>query len=179
LDCRFLLRLSFFAGTALARIDVMIHNPKRARHRHGLWDLGDPGSMLFRELSLRLSVAGVGQPTVTWQAEPDQAPLTTRGGFLEIYQDSSGGAHWDSNNHVNRNGQVPCSFRGYRVRADGQERVGLRASPLITVRGVNGAVTVALPEFWQQFPKAIAVEDRLLRVDLFPRQFADLHELQG
>jgi hypothetical protein len=38
---------------------------------------------------------------------------------------------------------------------------------------------VAVPEFWQQFPKALEVADRLVCVRLFPKQFADLFELQG
>src|SRR5207245_3587673 len=40
-------------------------------------------------------------------------------------------------------------------------------------------VSLALPEFWQQFPKAVEAEENVLRVRLFPRQFGDLHELQG
>ena len=61
------------------------------------------------------------------------------GGALEIYQDSSGGENWDSRNHVNREGRVPCSFRGYRVRAGGREESGLRASPAVAVAGTARA----------------------------------------
>jgi len=41
---RFLARLCFFAGTGLARLRLTLHNPDAARHRGGLWDLGDKGS---------------------------------------------------------------------------------------------------------------------------------------
>ena len=37
----------FFSGLSLARIELTLHNPRRARHRGGLWDLGDPGSYLL------------------------------------------------------------------------------------------------------------------------------------
>jgi hypothetical protein len=177
--CRYVLRLSFFARTALVRLDFTLHNPHRARHRNGLWDLGDPGSILFRELALELALAGSAEPRVTWAAEVGDQPRSAARGQLEIYQDSSGGENWRSQNHVNRDGRVPCTFRGYRVRAEAKEHFGLRASPVVTVQGPNGGVTAAVPEFWQQFPKALEVEDRLLRVGLFPKQFGDLHELQG
>jgi hypothetical protein len=36
-----------------------------------------------------------------------------------------------------------------------------------------------VPEFWQQFPKALEAEGRQVRVRLFPGQFGDLFELQG
>src|SRR5262249_60442786 len=56
---------------------------------------------------------------------------------------------------------------------------GLRASPIVSLAGANACVTAAVPEFWQQFPKALEVRDGHLSVRLFPRQFGDLFELQG
>src|SRR5262249_10514617 len=50
--CRFVARLCFFAGTGLVRLRVTLHNPARARHKGGLWDLGDPCSVYFDALSL-------------------------------------------------------------------------------------------------------------------------------
>jgi hypothetical protein len=177
-SCRFVVRFDTFAGTGICRIQVTLHNPHRARHPGGLWDLGDAGSLLFREFALQWELPTAEPTAVAWTAEPDQPPSPAPGG-LEIYQDSSGGENWQSKNHVNRHGRVPLSFRGYRVRAGAAERHGSRGNPVVTVRGSNGAVTVAVPEFWQQFPKAVEVEDAGLRVGLFPRQFGDLFELQG
>ena len=34
--------------------------------------------------------------------------------------------------HVNRHGEVPCTFRGYRLRAGDETRAGLRATPAVT-----------------------------------------------
>jgi hypothetical protein len=175
---RFVARLGFYAGTGLVRLALTVHNPNRARHRGGLWDLGDPGSMLFRDLTLELGLAEAQR--LTWTAEVGQAPRATRPAGWELYQDSSGGDNWNSRNHVNREGRVPCSFRGYRLRtAEGGEELGKRASPVASLHGPRGGLTVGVPEFWQQFPKALEAEDGLLRVRLYPGQWADLHELQG
>jgi hypothetical protein len=177
--CRFAARLCFFRGTGLVRIRLTVHNPRRARHRGGLWDLGDPGSILFRELSLDLTVAGSQVPRTYWAAEAGQPFRAAESSPLEIYQDSSGGENWQSRNHVNRLSQVPCSFRGYRVRVENHEETGMRASPTVAVHSGAGSVMIGIPEFWQQFPKAIEVEDGRVRIGLFPRQFSDLFELQG
>ena len=50
----------FFAGTGLVRMRLTVHNPNRARHPGGLWDLGDPGSILFRDLSLEVGLRAPG-----------------------------------------------------------------------------------------------------------------------
>ena len=42
-----------------------------------------------------------------------------------------------------------------------------------------GSITASVPEFWQQFPKAIVVEEDRLRFGLFPGQWDDVFELQG
>jgi hypothetical protein len=177
--CRFVARFCFFAGTGLVRLRLTLHNPRRVRHRGGLWDLGDPGSVLFRDLSLELGLRSPRDPHVAWTEEPGQPCRSGAAECLEIYQDSSGGANWRSRNHVNRHGQVPCSFPGYRVRGAGTETFGLRANPILSVEGPGGGLAVAVPEFWQQFPKALEVEGQVVRVRLFPGQFGDLFELQG
>src|SRR5262249_11525472 len=140
LPCCFTARCCFFAGTALVRIRLTIRNPNRARHPSGLWDLGDPGSMLFRDLSLVFGVGGMCPPRITWVAEPGHPACSADGGRLEIYQDSSGGENWCSRNHLNRHGQVPCSFRGYRIGGAGVETSGLRANPVVTLEGPEGSL---------------------------------------
>jgi hypothetical protein len=177
--CCFVARFCFFVGTGLVRCRLTLHNPRRARHPGGLWDLGDPNSLLFRSLSLELGFRTRARPHCLWTADPGQAPTKESEGDLEIYQDSSGGDNWQSKNHVNRHGRVPCSFRGYRARSGGQEAYGLRAKPVVTLRGPEGSLSVAVPEFWQQFPKALATQGHMVRVGLFPEQAQDGFELQG
>ena len=67
---RFRARVSLYAGTGLVCLRFTLHNSRRARHRGGLWDLGDPGSWLFRDLSLRLRLPAGPDRDVRWKAEP-------------------------------------------------------------------------------------------------------------
>jgi hypothetical protein len=65
LPCRFTARCCFFAGTSLVRIRLTIRNQNRAPRPGGLWHLGDPGSMLFRDLSLVFGLGGISPPRIT------------------------------------------------------------------------------------------------------------------
>jgi hypothetical protein len=55
----------------------------------------------------------------------------------------------------------------------------LRASPLVALSGGGHCITAGIPEFWQQFPKAIDTDDGQLNLRLFPKQSGMVHELQG
>ncbi len=171
-------RLCFFADSGLVRVRPTLHNPNRARHRGGLWDLGDAGSILFRDFSLLLDLPGGGS-RVVWRSEPDEDVREVADSQVEVYQDSSGGENWRSHNHVNRERRVPCRFRGYREQTSGGERHGLRSSPTMVLAADKLQAAVAVPEFWQQFPKLMSAEPGQIRVGLWPREWDDLHELQG
>lgn len=170
-------RLHFFAGQGAIRFELAVTNPRRARHRSGYWDLGDPGSVYLRDLSVLFGLPKAGQ-VLAWSLEESE-PLDEVDGQLEIYQDSSGGENWRSINHCNRHGRVTATFRGYRARAGSLERHGLRASPIVSVGSGSSRVTLAVPKFWQNCPKALEVRDRQLVLRLLPRQYAEVHELQG
>ena len=175
---RFRARLCFFGSTGLVRLKLTIHNPNRARHRGGLWDLADRGLICFPDLSVEFDARGQIRG-VRAKPEVDQPLTGVADGLWSLYQDSSGGQNWQSPNHVNRNGVVPCRFRGYRLRTSEGEAEGLRAAPVVVLRTERAAITVAVPEFWQNFPKALEVDGSRLRVGLFPREWDDQFELQG
>ncbi|MCE9529640.1 MAG: hypothetical protein K8T89_00640 [Planctomycetes bacterium] len=96
-----------------------------------------------------------------------------------MYQDSSGGANWRSSNHLNRNRVVPNTFQGYRLKAGETQQTGLRATPIVMLDQGDKHLALAMPNFWQNFPKAFEAASDSLTLSLFPRQYADLHELQG
>jgi hypothetical protein len=176
---RFEGRLSLFAGTGLVRLELTAHNPRRARHKGGYWDLGDPGSVLLKELSLEVDVAESENRRIWWQEHPDGDAKQTTAETLEIYQESSGGESWQSRNHVNRLGQVPLRTRGYRVCTGDADTNGNRASPVVCLAGTEVSVACAVEEFWQKFPTALEVRKNQMRISLWPRKFGDLYELQA
>ena len=152
-DLRFKSRLFFWAGHSLALVEFTIWNPRAAKHPGGLWDLGDEGSRFFKELSLELLMRPDNNYTSQYCTEPAGKIVNARD--VCIYQDSSGGENWESRNHVNRLGQVPLSFRGYRVYRSGSViDEGLRATPIISI--TNGKVGVAgtVRHFWQNSPSS-------------------------
>lgn len=177
---RLVARVSLFPGTHLVKLEVRLHNPRRARHRHGLWDLGDRGSILFRQFAVQIAPSPKGAaPVVAWQCEPTESAPSQGGDRMAVYQDSSGGPQWRSRNHVNRQGALPCQIRGYRASAGARHWNGMRANPTVAVGHEAAALAVAVPEFWQQFPKSLVAEEGQIEVGLFPSQWGDLHELQG
>jgi hypothetical protein len=166
-----------FAGSAVLRAAVTIHNPQRARHPAGVWVLGDPGSIHIRSAVLRLHLRGVVQH-VRCAAEFGTA-LDDVDCPFEIYQESSGGEQWQNPIHRNRDGIVPYRFRGYRLCSGNSERRGHRASPIVVLETSLGSLAVTMPQFWQNCPRAITVADSIAEIGLFPRQAAESYELQG
>ena len=179
------MRVHAFAGSSLVRVVLTIHNPRPAgRAEDGSrFVLGQPGNVLFKSLEyvlpLRLTE---GLKQVTLAPEPgkllDRIPLVAPVG---IYQDSSGGDQWFHRAHVNRDNEIPLRFRGYQVSYKGRPvESGLRATPWVDVADMRWAASLAVPLFWQNFPKGLSVDpDGTIRVGLWPKEFADLHELQG
>jgi hypothetical protein len=177
---RFVVRISFYADSDFVTMQMTLHNPRAVRHRGGLWDLGDEGSIYFKDLSLYLPLRTQKAPQITWTTESPLPLKTHTASNLEIYQDSSGGENWRSSNHVNRFGKVMQTFRGYRVTSkDSLIEEGLRATPILAVHGEHGSVAATVEKFWQNFPKALEARENELILRLFPQQFGDVFELQG
>lgn len=176
---RFYCDLTFYHDSPLADLKVGIHNPRRARHPGGLWDLGDEGSITFGSLWLEILDAEAEKNQLI--VEPGREPI--KPGSEEcalLYQDSSGGKNWDSLNHVDASGTVSTQFCGYRVTLnDRTEARGKRACPLAMLKGENRSVQAAMPDFWQNFPSALAVENTRIKLSLFPEEGFHRHELQG
>jgi len=171
-------RLTFYAGSPAVRFALSVCNWRRARHRGGFWDLGDAGSVRIRDLSLLLACRPGGAATIGASLEPGQ-PIATVHGRAHVYQESSGGPHWQSINHVNHKGVVPLRYNGYRSQLDAAAGSGLRATPLMLVQSATAGVACAVPHFWENFPKAITASPFQLLLQLFPSDSAELHEIQG
>lgn len=172
-------RLSFYQQTGLIKVEICLHNPRRAKHAGGLWDLGDSGSELFEDFSIRIPHQFAGQSLKSWFVDEHNSDEVTESRRLHLYQDSSGGENWESRTHVNREGVVPSRFQGYQLGIDGKQISGDRATPVFAIGNDYRALSIAVPEFWQQFPKCLEVDDSHIRIGLFPKEWDDLHELQG
>lgn len=179
---RFQCRLHFFSGSMAVKLEYTLHNPLAAAHPGGLWDLGDSGSLLFRELALVLPLAAGSVTACSCRAEADLSPVESAASeTLSIYQESSGGAQWRSPNHRNRAGAVPFANCGYVIEKCGvRVAEGARATPRVWCGASAGSgIAAALPHFWQEFPKEIVADESQLKIAFFPARFPDRHELQG
>ncbi|SHK46157.1 hypothetical protein SAMN05216369_2148 [Marinobacter antarcticus] len=182
---RFTCTLNFYHGNSTLSVQLCIHNPKRAKHHGGLWDLGDPGSISFNSLTVRIACPDldIGELSLT----PSKAALKYNELPLKIYQDSSGGENWNSRNHVDKNGEITTQFRGFKVTEQNKAiEEGHRASPTLRVAGgadtntaSNRSIQIAYPLFWQNFPSALEATENEMIVHLFPARKNQQYELQG
>ncbi len=176
-------RLVFFAGSTCVTLEFQIRNPQAAHHPGGLWDLGDGGSCSFTDLSIRLYPRDPARE-VEWYAEVPTSAQRIGNPNFSLYQDSSGGVNWDSPNHVDFANKLTVSHPGYQVKAGppGESKLigeGRRATPCLRISNEAGWIAATTKDFWQNFPKALRLEDGALSIGLFPAESAAGFELQG
>ncbi len=76
----FFSRLHFYRNRSLVKVEFTLRNPRAARHPDGLWDLGDPGSLLFKELALRVALPHSDRSDVFLSPDPgSSSPRANRG----------------------------------------------------------------------------------------------------
>jgi hypothetical protein len=186
--------LTIYPGLNGIHVKMTLRNIRRARHRGGLWDLGDPGSILLREFGLQLEVADP-LKRLFWQAETSEdfhileanaqvERLSRQNNSVkeliwQILQASSGGENWRSFNHVNAHGVVTLPFRGYRIIMAGSELFGDRANPLCCAQTESFCYGLWVPYFWEEFPKRIDMTPKSATMAFLASSGDDLHELQG
>jgi hypothetical protein len=176
------LRLSatvrMMAGTPVAIVDIVVLNPRRAEHPGGHWVLGDRGSILIESMTLRMKPVG-GIRTVRLSLAAGDAPVDRQLPIV-IHQESSGGDAWQSPVHRDRTGAVPLRFRGFRASVGGEQAEGPRATPVVVCTcGSGSTFSLTSPGFWQNFPKALRVDEEGIAIDIFPAGPPGPHELQG
>jgi hypothetical protein len=174
----FFARLHLYAQHSFSKVEFTIRNPKAAEHPGGMWDLGDKGSVFFKDLSINVGIHS-GETHIQWKTQ-FKDPVNKNYSDIEIYQDSSGEENWQSRNHVNYQGRVTTTFKGYRVyNAEKIIKSGERANPVLSVAKENGKIGATINKFWQNFPKALKASDGIVSIKLFPDRFNGLFELQG
>ena len=181
----YIARINFYAGTGFVEVNFSLENPHAAQpyeNGGGHWLMGDNGSVLFEDMSLTTRL-GFGNPIVLSVCDLnkdilDRMPLNKTGG---IYQESSGGDNWYTRIHINRNGDVPMTFKGAKTFIGSVEPYKVdRPDAWIEAADRQFGLAVGVRNFWQNFPKALTVNpDGTVRVSLWPEEFPDVHELQG
>lgn len=172
--------LTLYHVDGLMQLKTTLHNPKRAIHRGGLWDLGDPASLHFKRFSLVMSAPTLQHSTIIPDCLATQSAYFEQPSFC-LHQDSSGGDNWQSPNHINKDGVMTTQFQGYKLIADKTLlTTGLRANPLLKTQYGETQLQVSVPEFWQNFPNALLASLTQVRCELFAQLGNGLnHELQG
>ncbi|MCE5269949.1 hypothetical protein LLH00_01540, partial [bacterium] len=181
-------RLQFHAGSGLVRVFFSLENhnfTQPGQDRDGdpsHWVLGRPGSLFLRDMSLQTRLAFDGpQELSAGDGETevlDRMTVTDNGG---VYQESSGGEHWFSRNHVNFLGRMPVTFKGAKFFLDGVDAYNRdRPEAWLQANDRRFGLAVTVRDFWQNFPKCLSTKaDGTVRVGLWPDEFPDDHELQG
>jgi len=177
----FNLSLTFYAGHSTVKSDFTLINSRAAEHPGGVWDLGDNGSLFFKELSIKIQLDDTdGSCQSLIRVSPDTDWKTANVSGFKLEQNSSGGKNWNSINHMNFKGEVPLEFKGFRYyEEDAQVLSGDRATPCVHLASGGKGVTAYIVDFWQNFPKGIQLDQSTLSLCLFPLNVSDCYELQG
>lgn len=175
---KFSLELSLFQNSSLVSGELTILNPSAAEHPDGFWDLGDPASIYLDELNLIL-VNEESPAKVLWSSRIDVPPESSEQIDVEIYQESSGGENWRSENHMNRYGVVPLRFRGYREIHAGKAESGLRADPTVMLSFHRASIAASIVRFWENFPASLSARGSSIILGFFPSRISGDIELQG
>ena len=179
-------RYWFYAGQPTLRLFHTVENnnlcPLVESEQLDCYDVASGGSVSVADLSLVLST-DLG-PDLTYRAAGDDSQASgDLTGALLLYQDSSGTDDWDtypaltdwdgSPLDTRPRMQSYVSFRGYRTTLGGTILDGGdQAAGWLSVAGDDGAWTVGVRDFWQNFPKALrARPDSMIDIGLFPDEF--------
>lgn len=178
----------FYAGSGRVKLAFTLENNNHggrtpdgnARNAN----LGGVNCVFFDEMALRLPLRldRPGRVVVGGdaQSQPLVAPLDSR---AEIYQDSSGGEHWNRYQapqfHPRPNSYV--TFKGYRTFLGGvQAGAGQQALGWLDVSDAAKGLTAGIQDFWQNYPKALAADkDGTVEIGLFPGRYAAHHPLRS
>jgi len=172
-------RLTSWPSVGLLQVETRIRNTRRAKHAGGLWDLGDAGSFPFQSLEVSIGCDDISSGAkICWKAEQDQPARFAQSAVL-LQQFSSGQRYWSSPNHTTASGKSPVRTRGYIAASDGGNLRGYRAEPTLMIDGEDCCLTLAIPEFWQQFPGSLSAAMESMKVGLFPALNSVSYELQG
>lgn len=167
-------------NASLAKMELVVHNPRRAEHVNGFWDLGDPQSIFVEAIEFFFSTKNVVENKdriIRWQRDSGESIEYTKDATWSLRQLGSGGVNWNCKNHVDRFGNVCITEPGY-VEVCGLNIVkGARISPWVSIGSEEKQFAFYAPRFWETFPNGFRVEGDHVVWELLPRQ-SYFHEIQ-
>ncbi|MBI3655750.1 MAG: hypothetical protein HY232_04935 [Acidobacteria bacterium] len=188
----YLTRIHAYAGKSHVKVHHTLKNsPPCSQKLTGYGSCPSPffGSLAFKDYSIYTTL-NLEKP-IRQRIFADKRYETT-GEPFSLYQDSSGGAHWqqhhgeywgydiqtahDQNAHKELEGGP--SFRGFRLnRGEKEVGKGERAQGWTDVYDTRWGVTAQIRHFWQQCPKGIDLEENKLILRLWPSAYQGIHWL--
>ncbi|MFT6269540.1 MAG: hypothetical protein ACJAVV_002366 [Alphaproteobacteria bacterium] len=159
----------YYADTAILT-NIGVHNSNAIVHHNGQWDLGNEHSVKVKRLAIKLAYAGT-QQQAQWlatseklnQQDEQQHPAQEQPQSFESFelvQYSSGGQHWNSENHVASNNNVNLKHKGalgQLVLANSTQEIQEdRPSPLIIILLDEKELSIFPQHFWQKYPSGIS-----------------------
>ncbi|MBF0101893.1 MAG: hypothetical protein HQK77_13395 [Desulfobacterales bacterium] len=179
----FTARLHFYAGKSDVRLDFTVENNQPVLEDEGgqptnVHAQGSVNSVYIGSLKLALKLKDTGNTlrVLTEENTDVSAPAST----VKLYQDSSGTDDW--NVYLGQVGwpgyeisaeprlQSYCTKPGFEITGSGVSKSGNQALGWMSAfHAAEPAITIAVKDFWQNFPKAIETQpDGTIAVDLFP-----------
>lgn len=187
--------LTFYAGSSAVRVQHTVQNNRpwvALENNADFRPIGSPNSVSADEIGLRLRLNLGSNPSWRLSTTANGEPIVgTLDETVSIYQDSAGGERWAMWRNARGTGSGPVadpiygpaayvSFRGFEAKQSSTRiATGERMTGYLDVSGSNGGVTVAVRDFWQNFPKALrATASGEVQVALFPDEFRARHTLR-
>jgi hypothetical protein len=172
-DLELSLRIYEIPTTGHCALKAHVHNRAAGMHPDGCWDLGDPNSAIIENLSLTVVDERASQTSLTLTDQSTQGqktPKTYSSG--QLFQYGSGGEHWDSPVHVDKNGCSTVVERGFKL-FDPQRQLletGLRASPEVRFEDDTDTRSLVPRNFWENFPSSLELKSHEATWRLFPQE---------
>ena len=177
----FTARYHFYAGSSRVKLFFTLENNDFGGRTNtgnaNNCNIGGINCVFFDEMVLRLPLSLGAKRTACFGRGLTTAPRAVPvDGRVELYQDSNGGAKWNryQNKRYHPRPNSYVTFKGYKIYRGGEEFLsGDRPPGWLRVSDGKTPVTVAVRDFWRNFPKALAADkDGTVEVGLFPGRYA-------
>ncbi|CAN5194073.1 hypothetical protein BH11PLA2_BH11PLA2_13780 [soil metagenome] len=171
--------LIWYRQSQCIRYTITVANPQPADHPGGNWDLGNGGSIFIDSLEFAVTFPKPPTETATIRFSPQRNAAFRDCKIMAFaVQDASGGKNWRSDNHLDRHRRIPMTNPQATIRYDGESQTTLRATPILSVQRGEQFIGMAIPYFWESFPKSLYSDVAGIKLVIFPQENTP-HELQG